>query len=71
MVKAIDVQPPMLKAKMMIGRFEKDGKIKYLSRPSIMTLENLAGRVSIGATRPDGSLDGYSVELTMRQVTPE
>ncbi len=71
MVKALDVRPPMLKAKMVIGRFEKDGKVKYLSRPSIMTIENLVGKVSIGATRLDGSLDGYSVELTMRQVAPE
>lgn len=71
MIEALDVRPPMFKGKITIGRMGEDGKIEYMSRPSIMTIENLTGKVSIGATRIDGGLDGYSVELTMRRATPE
>lgn len=68
MISALDERPRTFKAKIMIGRTEKDGSVTCLSKPTITTIENLAGRIEIGSQSVDGGWqEGYSVELTMRR----
>jgi type II secretory pathway component GspD/PulD (secretin) len=69
MISALDQRPPTFKAKIMIGKTEKDGSVTCLSKPTITTIENLAGRIEIGSQSVNGGWqEGYAVELTMRQV---
>lgn len=69
MISALDERPPMFKAKIMIGKTEKDGSVTCLSKPTITTIENLQGKVEIGSQSVHGGWnEGYAVELTMRQV---
>lgn len=69
MVSSLDAQPPMFKAKFILGRKEKDGSVTYISKPRILTMENLAGRLHVGQIPNfEESGEGYSIEVTMRQT---
>lgn len=67
MATALDTRPPMFKAKLILGRKDKDGSISYISRPHIVTTENLAGRIQVGQKPiPGNPFEAYEIEVTMR-----